>query len=120
MGRNKQLSDLSQKQIKLIPLLITTGNIEKACSEAGISRNTYYLWIKDDDFKDELRSQMEGAYFDNVNGLKGLTCKAINVLGDLLNSDDEQVKVKVATTILDKATRLIDDLERKERDPFRF
>ncbi len=31
------------------------GNISKTCKELGISRGTYYNWIKENDFKDSIK-----------------------------------------------------------------
>lgn len=55
---------LSQKRF-IEKYFENNGNISKSCEEVGISRGTYYNWIKEPEFKEHL-NQMEDIKIDYV------------------------------------------------------
>ncbi len=47
-------TELIARQKKAIPLLLTLP-VERACDEAGLSKQTVYTWLKQDAFKKKIR-----------------------------------------------------------------
>lgn len=48
---SSEASVFSKKQKQFLKALnLTTGNVTAACKQAKVSRQTYYNWMKDDDF----------------------------------------------------------------------
>jgi hypothetical protein len=47
---------LSERQKKAIPFLVNSPTVDRGCKGAKISRETYYQWLSDPLFKEELKS----------------------------------------------------------------
>jgi hypothetical protein len=115
-GLDADISDkLNDKQRKIIPLIISLGNIDRACHEAGIARATFYLWLKDDNFVMELRGQQETVYNRILIELHGLLGKAIDVYRDLLDCDDDSLRFKTSTAVIENTIKLTEQKELKDR-----
>lgn len=99
---------LNTKQKKLIPLIIKLGNIDKACQEAQVSRQTYYDWLENEEFNQELKAQQDFVYSSALEDLKSLNSDAVKVYRDLLNSEDESIKFRTASAIIDYTNKLIE------------
>ena len=56
MGNNGRLTD---RQLRVIPYLLTSPSIEEACRRAKINKCTVYEWLKDETFRRELKRQRE-------------------------------------------------------------
>jgi hypothetical protein len=58
------------KELFLQTMEKTFGNISQACKAIGISRITYYRWLKDDkEFREECESdRFKEAYLDAIEG----------------------------------------------------
>lgn len=106
---------LNRKQKKLIPLIINCENIDQACKQAQISRQTYYDWLKDKEFNKELKKQQDSIYKNALIELKNLNTVAIKVYRDLLDSNDESIKFRTASAILELTNKLIENKEIKEK-----
>jgi len=102
---------LTAKQARLIALIIETGNITKACSKAKIERNTYYTWLKDEEFAAELKTQQDNLYNNALMELRSLFNSAVDTYKDLLSSEDESIKFRTATAIIDNTVKLIESKE---------
>ena len=100
---NKGLSD---DQVRAIPL-ITEGKTDAQVGEAlGKRRETINRWRNQDKhFIKELQTARE-AYLDaQITALSATTPKVITVLQDLLDSEDEKIRMQAATHLL-KVTAL--------------
>lgn len=67
MMKNGSLKKLTAKQKNLVELLVSPdfdGSVSEACRSVGISRNTFYKWLRDPDFKGTLEA-MIGDYTDS-------------------------------------------------------
>lgn len=88
---------LNEKQQKCIILMITTNKTQKQIAkEIQISENTISEWKKDEEFKEEIRSQMK----DNFGSL---AIEAQQELKKLLKSKNDNVKIQAIKDILDRA-----------------
>jgi len=106
---------LSNKQKKLIPLIIKLGKVEPACKKAGINKTTYYEWLKDEEFATELKTQQDQIYNSALIELNNLVGDAVSTYRELLNSEDESIKFRTASAILDNRLKLIESKELQER-----
>ena len=97
---------LNEDQIRAIPLIIE-GKTDAQVGEAiGKSRETINRWRnQNEDFIKELKKARE-AYLDSqIMALSATTRKAITVLENLLDSEDEKIRTQVAIHLL-RATAL--------------
>ena len=97
---------LSDDQVRAIPL-ITEGKTDAQVGEAlGKRRETINRWRNQDKhFIKELQTARE-AYLDaQITALSATTPKVITVLQDLLDSEDEKIRMQAATHLL-KVTAL--------------
>jgi len=106
---------LNAKQKKLIPLIIKLGSIDQACKKTDISRHTYYDWLKDKEFAQELKLQQDQIYNSALIELNNLVGDAVNTYRELLSSDDESIKFRAASAILENRLKLVESKELKER-----
>ena len=98
--------NLNEDQIRAIPLILE-GKTDAQVGEAiGKSRETINRWRNQDkNFIAELKKARE-AYLDSqIMALSAATRKAITTLGNLLDSEDEKIRMQVAIHLL-KATAL--------------
>lgn len=104
---------LSERQKKAIPFFISSPTVEDGCRKAKISRETYYQWLSDSLFKDELKRNMDQVIEGALNVMKANLTKAVNVLVGLLKTKNEYLKRSVANDILGHVlkSKELEDLE---------
>lgn len=76
---------LSPKQRSALPIFCTQLNIEKACAEAGISKQTFYQWMKNPEFKRELWRMRRAIGTQSIEQLKIESKRAADTLTELLD-----------------------------------
>ena len=113
-GRDKRLS---ARQEKALAALLTTSSVPEAAAKAGCSERSLRRWLAEDDsFISEYRERRRRVVEEAEGVLQGAMTDAANVLRDLLKSENEHVRYKVAISILEVgfATADNDLLERSE------
>ena len=116
MTKSDIKQELTDKQVKAIPHLITSKTLKAGCKKAKISRQTLYDWLKDPAFKVEFRSQRDVIIEEAIEDLKGNLTKATDALIDLLdNTDNDSLKRYVAKDIIDYVMRAkeVSDIEER-------
>jgi len=117
-----RVGKLSERQRKAIPFLVNAPTVEGGCKGAQISRETYYQWLSDPLFKDELKRHRDQVIEEALNVIKANVTKAVNALVGLLNTKNEFLRRAVANDILGHVLRSkeiedigkrVDALERK-------
>ena len=98
-------SQLPEKQRRLIPYIINAHTIEQGCRDAGITATTFYMYLKDPAFAQELRKSRDGAVSEAMETLKNATTKAVTELVSLLDSKDENVRRRASVDILSFVTK---------------
>ena len=76
---------LNAKQRAAIVALLTTGDVTKAATAAGVSRESLYRWLRDPRFKAELRQAEGDAMRGLARRLAGLGDLAADVLRDAMD-----------------------------------
>lgn len=98
-------SQLPEKQRRLIPYIVNAHTIEQGCRDAGITATTFYMYLKDPAFAQELRAARDGAVSEAMETLKNATTKAVSELVLLLSSADENIRRRAAVDVLSFVTK---------------
>ena len=109
------MSELSSKQLQLISNLLSSPTIEKACGKTGIDRGSYYIWLKNADFKAELKNQRDEVVKEALDRLKMAMTKATEGLIKLLDAKKPDLKRWVCKDIIDYTLKSIEFEDIEER-----
>lgn len=102
-------SELSEKQIQVLPTFAAAISIDGACKEVGIGRDTFYRWLKNPVFKSELELMRKELVEEAIGQLKALGSKAVLTLASLsLRKDSPSVQRAAANDILNHLSRFIE------------
>lgn len=107
--------NLSDKQLKAISLILSAKTLEQGCFQANISKQTFYNWLENPEFKNELTRQRNEVIQEGLSNLKISIKKAVEVLMDCLSSKDESVKRRAANDLLTHCLRLREIEEVEDR-----
>ena len=107
--------DLSNRQIKALPYLVSSATVTEGIKLAGISRTTFYRWMEDEAFRAEfenLRADIQSyAYAE----LRGLTLKGALVLAQMLEDESPAIRLKAAQTALSTGMKLTEVADLQEK-----
>jgi hypothetical protein len=107
--------NLSGKQLKAIPLILSATTLEEGCKLAKISKQTFYNWLQNPDFKNELARQRGEVVQEGLQNLKTSIKKAVEVLITCLDSNDAGVRRRAANDLLSHTLRLREVEEIEDR-----
>jgi len=95
--------------------LLLTVPIERACEEAGLSKQTVYTWLKQEAFKNEIRRCQDELMENAMQTLKANVTKAAQTLVKHLDSEKENISIRAAERIIEFAQRSVEteDLEHR-------
>ncbi|MCB2300381.1 phBC6A51 family helix-turn-helix protein [Clostridium tagluense] len=93
---------LDERKIKAALMKAQGIDVVKIAPEVGISRATYYNWEKAEEFTDEVNRCRQEFIIQSSNRLAYLTVKAVNVLDEQMDSEDEKRSFDAASKVLDK------------------
>ena len=57
--QNGGKSDLTDRQLKAIPIIVASPTYTQGCRRAKVNRTTFYEWLKDPHFRAELDRQRD-------------------------------------------------------------
>lgn len=106
---------LTFRQRAILPLLVSGETIEEACRVASVNRTTFYRWMRQPHFKDALTSARDEAFVGAMARLKSTLTQAADTLVSLLQSNDENIKLRTADRVVTHALRIseIEDLQKR-------
>lgn len=88
---------LNQKMQKAVEMLVHTKmQKQQIAEELKVSRTTFSLWLRREDFQEALKAEMNRAF-------QPLAYKARQRLNDLIDSSNEQVALAASKDALDRA-----------------
>lgn len=107
--------NLTEKQLKAIPIILAAKNVTEGVKRARTSKTTFYEWLKSPGFKEEFTRQRKEVIELALHELKTSTSEAVNVLKELLRSSEEGIRLRASTAILDYVGKFIEleDLEQR-------
>ncbi len=94
---------LSSKQKEALPLLIHGGTNRGVAEIVGVNKNTISNWRKDPLFRDAEIEMATQHSAETARNFTYLSYKSVEILNELLDSDNPQLKFQVAKYILDKS-----------------
>ena len=115
MTKGDLTKELSDRQIKAIPHLVTSPTFEEGRKKARLSKNALYKWLKNPAFKDELIQQRNIVITEAMETLKANIGQAVNALIELLDTEKESLKRQVANDILNHGLKVIELQEMEKR-----
>ncbi|MCM8778667.1 MAG: phBC6A51 family helix-turn-helix protein [Candidatus Omnitrophica bacterium] len=106
---------LTNRQLMAISHIINSASIEEASSKAKVSRSTLYKWLKDENFKVELKRQRDEVIRSALDRLKGAITKAVEELIKLTDAQREEVRRLACNDIITHALKSIEieDIEQR-------
>ncbi len=115
-GHKQGAFSLSGKQERTILAVLDSRSIEEACRKACISKTLYYKWLRDDPcFADALRSRRDAAGAEALERLQRGISIAVDVLVDLLASENEWVRRVAANDVISRFLKAQEIGELEER-----
>ena len=92
---------LKDQQLLAIPLIVAGKSDAQVAEAIGVARETVNRWRNHDfDFQRELRQSREAHLDSHMMALTRVNKKAVDVLENLLDSDDEQIRLRAAMHLL--------------------
>jgi len=91
---------LNSRQLKAIPILIGCNTIEDAARQTGISKNTLYAWMKQEDFEKAVFEARKKLFDKAMHKLMNVSMKAVITLEKLLDAESEAVRRAAANDVL--------------------
>jgi hypothetical protein len=107
----KKAEDVSARQDKLIPYLLTESSIEAACKKAGIGAATYYRWLSDKAFVEKFRQARNLILENTVARLQSLAGEAVETLKRNLSCGNPAAENRAAIAILDQTVKGVETLD---------
>jgi hypothetical protein len=96
------------------PLLIAFS-VNEACRQSGRSTSTIHRWLKHPEFRAALKQAQDEAFADGITRITGNVTKAVDVLTELLDCEDNQIRIRVAENVIEYAVKLNHNEELEKR-----
>lgn len=97
---NRRGAKLTPQQVNVVPYLLNATSVEEAAKQSGKSRSTLQRWLRDPEFLRELALQQQQIIKEVRDKLTAYMMLAVDVLGELLESDSESVRRQAARDLL--------------------
>ena len=99
--REAEKQALKDQQLLAIPLIVAGKSDAQVAEAIGVARETVNRWRNhDEDFQNELSQSRRAHINARISALSSVNTKAIEVLEELLDSDDEQTRLRAAMHLL--------------------
>ena len=103
MAQNGSLSEheLTDRQLNVIPHLISSSSVSEAAELAGVPRRTIHRWMNDEEFRAAYQEQRDAVALYARSGMRTLMLKALAVQAERFDSDDPKERAHAAKVIMD-------------------
>ena len=91
---------LTKRQMSAIPLIVAAPTYTEGCKQAKIAHSTFYTWLNQQEFKDELEKQQAKAVERAFQILEQNIARAVEGLVCLLDTEDEKLRRQVCNDII--------------------
>lgn len=101
---------ITRKMESAIASLLTAPTIAEAAHAVGVSEQTLWRWLQQDEFNDRYREAKRMAVAQAVARLQQATTQAVSTLEDVMSSDESPTSSRVAAakTVLEMAFRAVE------------
>ena len=96
---------LTQRQVLALPYLLRPGPITEQARNAGISRNTLYRWLEDENFRKCLERLREETLRFSQSEFQAITLMAVEAITDALESDDIRIRLQAARIVMQESRK---------------
>jgi hypothetical protein len=94
--------ELSARQQRVIPLVLSGKSISEGCRTARISTETFYTWAKNEAFKAEVERVQQSIIGEAMSLLKLAVRRAVGNLIDLMDADEKSIKLRASQHVLER------------------
>jgi len=108
LRRNGGAEGLTTRQVSVLPELASACTVVEAARRSGVGRTTIHRWLQNPAFAAELAMWQQEVVERARLKLANHTMQAVDVLGELLGSEQDSVRRQAARDIL----TLVLDLEK--------
>ena len=108
---------MNKKQLMFLSALLTTTTISEAAKSAGISRQTAYRYLNDEEFKQELNKAKAECMSDTIRYLQGKLTECSEELMKIVKGPEtaDQVRINAINSVFQNCKSLTDTCEIEER-----
>lgn len=106
--KTRHNSTLSAKQLRALPILLSSRSVVEGCRKASISRDVFYLWMKTEAFRQVYEKESVQLVQSSIDSLKLAGNKAVTVLNLLLDSKNPTIRFRAACRIIDSLEKFIE------------
>jgi molecular chaperone DnaK (HSP70) len=109
------MNELTTRQSRTIPFIVTSPTIIEGVTKAGITTKTYYQWLEQPEFKAELDRQREEVAQNALDTLTQSLAKAVENLVKLLDNTDNRLRRLACKDVIEYILkhREIEDLDKR-------
>jgi hypothetical protein len=101
------MNALTTRQQEALPHLVSAPNYVEGCRRAGITRTTFYKWLRNPSFEAELTKRKDAIVTEALDILKAHIGKAVDALVELLeNTKNEGLRRQTANDIISYVLKL--------------
>jgi hypothetical protein len=96
-------------------LVLAARSIEEGCRTAGITRQTWYNWVKDEGFANDVYRRRERVISEALDRLKTSVAGAVEGLTGLVHAGEDNVRLRACREVLDyfMKARELEEIERR-------
>ncbi len=108
---------LADRQQRAIPLILGAKDILAGCKKVGITRTTWYLWMKDPTFLEKYRQARRQNFDDAMSRLQMIAGVAVETLREVATDKNAPASSRVTASrgILDTIIKVVEVEELGER-----
>lgn len=86
---------------KALAALLNTSSVRDAATESGLSEETLYRYLRDEDFRSEYQQAQRQVVESAISALAASATEAVETLRRNLTCDNPQAEIRAAQLILD-------------------
>jgi hypothetical protein len=107
IGGNRQaMADWNARQQRVAVLLASGSTIRDAAAESSVGERTIHTWLDDPAFRAFVSALRDRLLNETIGRLTLAASRAASVLETLLDSEQDQIRLRAASSILDAMIRV--------------
>jgi len=111
--RKERMSET--KKEKAIEALGHGLSITDASAKSGVTRKTVYRWLDDEGFKNSVLERQNQVLERVSRRLSALSLQSLEVLSELMESENENIRLKASSAVLSRFTEILEMLRLEKR-----